>query len=60
MKQFVKALNKDGKCFEYLEKQFPHISDAKLKEGIFDGPQIRKMLNDKKVITTMTGKKKAA
>jgi len=58
IKQFVKALNKDGKCFEYLGKQFPHISDAKLKEGIFDGPQIRKMLNDKKVITTMTGKKK--
>jgi len=59
MKQFVKALNKDGKSFEYL-KQFPHISDAKLKEGIFNGLQIRKMLNDKKFITTMTGKEKAA
>ena len=58
MKEFVKPLKREGKCFEYLEKQFPEISDAKLKEGIFDGPQIRKMLKDENFIKSMN--KKAA
>ena len=30
----------------YLRNQFEKLSDAKMKEGIFDGPQIRKMLKD--------------
>lgn len=34
MKQFVKALNKEGECFSYIEMKFPGISDAKLKEGV--------------------------
>ena len=46
MKQFVKALNKDGDCFAYLGMKFPGMSDAKLKEGIFDGPQIRTLFAD--------------
>lgn len=60
MKQFVKALKGKGKCFEYLEKQFPEISDAKLKKGIFDGLQIRKMLKDENFIKSMNKKEKAA
>ena len=36
MKQFVKALPKDGQCFQYLCAKFPHLSAAKKKEGIFD------------------------
>ncbi|GFW17955.1 uncharacterized protein TNCV_2231361 [Trichonephila clavipes] len=35
MKQFVKALDKEGECFKYLCEQFPGLSDAKLKSGIF-------------------------
>ena len=46
MKQYVKALNKDGECFEYILKKFPNLSSEKLKAGIFDGPQIRKLVND--------------
>ena len=30
----------------YLRKQFENLSDAKIKEGIFDGPQISKMFKD--------------
>ncbi|GFU57686.1 uncharacterized protein TNCV_3638411 [Trichonephila clavipes] len=45
MKQFVKALDKEGECFKYLCEQFPGLSDAKLKEGIFVGPDIRKLLS---------------
>lgn len=60
MKQYVKALDKEGECFKYLKKQFPKLSDAKITEGIFDGPQIRKMLRDDDFISTMTDKERAA
>lgn len=46
IKNFVKSLNKEGDGFKHLRKIFPKLSDAKLKEGIFVGPQIRKLLND--------------
>ena len=46
MKAFVKGLDKNHAGFKYLSEKFPEISDAKLKEGIFIGPQIRKLLED--------------
>lgn len=46
-KNFVKALEKNGPAFEYLKSVFPNISDVKIKEGIFVGPQIRKLIEDK-------------
>ena len=60
MKQYVKALNIDGDCFEYLGEKFSAISDAKLKEGIFDGPRIRPLFKDKNFMTKMTVNEKAA
>ena len=56
MKQFTKALDKEGQCFMYLRKQFEKLSDVKIKEGIFDGPQIRKMFKDKNFILYMNEK----
>ena len=35
MKQFVKALDKEGDCFQYICKAFPGLSNEKLKAGIF-------------------------
>lgn len=46
MKNFVKAMNKEGDGFLYLKSVFPKLSDAKLKEGIFVGPQIRQLMKD--------------
>lgn len=46
MKNFVKALNEESPAFQYLKSQFPNLSHAKAKEGVFIGPQIRKMLGD--------------
>jgi len=46
MKQFVKALNKDGDCFKYISTKFPGSTIEKLKACIFDGPQIRTLIND--------------
>jgi hypothetical protein len=37
-------MNKQGKGFECLREKFPKFSDAKLKEGIFIGPQIRDII----------------
>lgn len=60
MKQFIKALDKEGECFQYLKEQVSKLSDAKIKKDIFDGPQIRKMLKDDDFITIMTDNEKAA
>lgn len=44
--QFSKALDKEGKCFEYLCNNFPGISKEKKKMEIFDAPDIGKFLKD--------------
>lgn len=49
IKQFIKKLQHDSKAFLYLhEEVFPKLSLAKLKEGVFVGPQIRKLIKDPK------------
>jgi hypothetical protein len=53
MKQSVKALQRDGNCFKYLCSKFPGLSKAKLKEGIFVGPDIRKLISDEMFQTTV-------
>jgi hypothetical protein len=46
MKNFVKAMDKNGAGFMYSKHKFPGLSDAKIKEGIFVGPQIRELIKD--------------
>ena len=46
MKQFVREMDKSGQAFIFLQQKFHRISDAKLKAGVFVGPQIRKLLMD--------------
>ena len=47
MKNFVKAMDNDSDAFRYLRDKFPELCDAKIKEGIFIGPQMRKIAADK-------------
>lgn len=54
MKQFVKALDQNGDCFKYICQTFSNLSMEKLKAGIFDGPQIRTLVNDKDFLNHMT------
>jgi len=56
---FVKALKKEGECYQYLQQQFPKLSEAKLKEGVFEGSQIRKMLRGDSFIEHMNDTEKA-
>jgi len=46
MKNFIQAVNKHGRGFEYLRKKILELSDAKLKEGVFIGPQVCDIIND--------------
>ena len=49
IKNFVQAMvkyNKEGEGFQYIKSKFPKISDAKIKEGVFIGPQIRELIKD--------------
>jgi hypothetical protein len=46
MKTFVKATDRNLDGFQYLKLKFPILSDAKIKEGIFVGPQITELLKD--------------
>ena len=49
IKNFVKGIVKHNRGSEgsvYLKSKFPGISDAKIKEGVFIGPEIRDLIND--------------
>ena len=59
IKQFMQALDKDG-CFNYIAKAFPDFSMEKLKTGIFDGPQIRKLKQNQTFTARMTVAERAA
>ena len=54
MKQFVKALDKHGSCFNYIVQKFPGLSMENLKAGIFEGPQIRILIQDQTFTFYMT------
>jgi len=60
MKQFMKALNKEGECFKYICKFFSRLSSEKLKAGIFDGPQIRHLTKDLNFVLCMNEFESAA
>jgi len=47
MKNFVKGMDKAGHGLECVRIKFPNVSDAKTKEGMFVGPQIRELMQDK-------------
>ncbi|XP_036325477.1 uncharacterized protein LOC118738673 [Rhagoletis pomonella] len=60
MKQFVKRLDKNSESFLHLETVFPKLSDAKIKEGIFIGPQIRKLMIDENFVEKLNEVEKRA
>ena len=60
MKQFVKDLDNDGDCFNYIAKIFPGLNIEKLTANIFDGPLIRKLMQDQTFTARMTVAERAA
>ena len=54
MKQFVKTFaRKSSKGFEYVKAKFLQITEAKRKEGVFIGQQIKELLKDNHFLTTL-------
>ena len=51
--QFVKSLYKEGECFKNICRTFQSVTNEKIKAGVFDGPQIRKLMNDEDFIGLM-------
>jgi hypothetical protein len=47
MKNIMKGMDKTGRGFEFMRNKFPSVSDAKIKVGIFVGPQITELMQDK-------------
>ena len=60
MKNFVKAMNQNGAAFKYICNKFPVLSQAKLKEGIFIGLQVNKLLKNANFDHTLSGIDKVA
>lgn len=46
-------MDRNGDGFSFLKNKFPRVSDAKIKEGIFVGPQIRELMNDPEFDATL-------
>ena len=58
MKNFVKAMDRIGSAFKYLAEKFPRLSEAKIKEGVFVGSQIRKLFRDDMFNSLLQGDEK--
>ena len=56
----VKTMNQEEAAFAYLREKFPRLSEAKLKEGMFIGPQIRDLIKDEYFDKLLQGDEKAA
>ena len=46
VKNCIKAIVRKGNVFGYLQSKFPKLSEAKIREGVFIGTQIRELVQD--------------
>ena len=53
-------MDQNSAGFMYLKNKFPRISDAKIKKGMFVGPQIRGLIEDVKFEDQLSEVEKAA
>jgi hypothetical protein len=57
---FGKAIDSNGRAFLYLQQKFPQLSDARIREGVFTGPDIRSLLRDEVFECIITGDEQTA
>ncbi|GBN33490.1 hypothetical protein AVEN_83418-1 [Araneus ventricosus] len=53
-------MDKTGDGFNFLKTKFPRLCEAKIKEGIFVGPQNRQHFTDSKFMKNLSRKEKRA
>jgi hypothetical protein len=54
------TMRRNGEGFRYLVRKFPRISDGKMKEGTFVGPQIKWVMNERNSDGVLEAAKKRA
>jgi hypothetical protein len=59
-KILVKGRDREGQAFAYLSNKFPKLSEARVKEGIFIGPQIWEVIQEMDFHSTLSITEKAA
>ena len=59
-KQFMKSLSPQSEAFKHIRLMFPNLSEAKVKGGIFIGPQIRQVLASEELENKMSSVEKNA
>jgi len=59
-KIFVQAVDKESEGFGCLMQKFPQISEAKLKKGVFVGPQIKQLFKDQNFSTNLNSAERRA
>ena len=60
MRQFVTSLGNESNIIPYVKLKFPRKTEAKIKAGIFEGPQIRDLMKDSNFTTVMNETEKSA
>lgn len=59
-KNFVKCLRKEGPPFKNLKEFFPQLSKEKIRQGVFNGPQIRELVTKDDFKPYLTRKEREA
>jgi hypothetical protein len=60
MKNFVKALERNGPAFSFLCEKFPRLSTAKIKAAVLIDLQIRQLFRDPQFDLVLSDDEKAA
>ena len=53
MQHYVREPNTEGHCFQYICSKLPGHSYDKIKADVFDGPQIRILMRNTDLISSM-------
>ena len=54
IKQFVKKRNPEGEAFKHIQELFPKLLEAKVKGGIFVGPQVKRLMLSDSFLTNLS------
>ena len=60
MKQFFKALETEGECFQHIITVLPGLSFENIRADVFDGSQIRTLIHDDQFVAKMTALERSA
>lgn len=60
IKQFVKQLNPESEALKHIQELFPKLSEAKVKAGVFVGPQVKRLIDSDSFLQKLSDVERAA